>query len=282
MTIKPLPEVFKHFPYKELGIGLMLIKLFIDTLVDARQFRRLGAKKKLPSELEGLKITEQEYQDARVYERAKMKFGFISDGITSAIEVCIMYFNYYPFLWEVCRVFLDDMGYGSDEEYLLATVFIIIDTFRSVFLNLPFSIYKTFVLEEKFGFNKSTKGTFIKDQIIQTILKIVFVPLIFVIIIFVIQIGGEHFYFYAEIAMIVIAFIALWLYPNFIAPLLNKFEELEEGEIRTALYKLAESVKFPLTKIYVMDASRRTAHSNAYLFGFWKNKRIVLYDTLVK
>lgn len=78
-----------------------------------------------------------------------------------------------------------------------------------------------------------------------------------------------------------ITIIMLTIYPNFIAPLFNKFEELENGELKTAINKLANLIKFPLKKILKMDGSKRSAHSNAYFFGFWKDKRIVLYDTLI-
>ena len=174
------------------------------------------------------------------------------------------------------------MGYDAESEYVPAIIFILIEIARSLVLNTPFTIYSTFVLEERFGFNKTTKFQFIKDIFIGLALKLIFVPLLVSIIIYVIQIGGEYFYIYVEVAVIIIAFIAMWIYPNFIAPLLNKFEDLEEGDLRKKLEKLAESVNYPLKKIYVMDASRRTAHSNAYLYGFGKNKRIVLFDTLVK
>jgi STE24 endopeptidase len=127
-----------------------------------------------------------------------------------------------------------------------------------------------------------TIKTFITDIIKTLLLKITFLPIIFVLLIKVIDWGGKNFYIYAEIFTIIIIFIFLWIYPNFIAPLYYKFKELEEGEIKERIFKLAQKVNYPLKKLYEVDESTRSAHSNAYLYGIGNNKRIVLYDTLIK
>jgi STE24 endopeptidase len=94
--------------------------------------------------------------------------------------------------------------------------------------------------------------------------------------------GGEHFWFYVWAFIFSVSLVLLWIYPTWIAPLFNKFTPLEEGPLRTAIEELAKKVGFPLTKIFVVDGSTRSAHSNAYFYGFFKNKRIVIYDTLIK
>ena len=127
-----------------------------------------------------------------------------------------------------------------------------------------------------------TMKTFITDTIKTLLLKIIFLPIIIILLIKVINWGGKNFYIYAEIFTIIIIFIFLWIYPNFIAPLYNKFKELEEGEIKERIFKLAQKVNYPLKKLYEVDESTRSAHSNAYLYGIGNNKRIVLYDTLIK
>jgi len=101
-------------------------------------------------------------------------------------------------------------------------------------------------------------------------------------LLYVIEIGGKYFYIYVEIFVILVAFIMITIYPHLIAPLFNKFTELEDGELKEKIKKLAEQVNFPLTKIFVVDGSKRSSHSNAYFFGLGKNKRIVLFDTLLK
>jgi STE24 endopeptidase len=93
--------------------------------------------------------------------------------------------------------------------------------------------------------------------------------------------GGENFYIYMFIFIVIFTFLMLWIVPNFIMPLFNKYEEVEEGELRSKIYSLADRLKFPLQKLFVVDQSQRSTQSNAYFFGFWKNKRIVLFDNLI-
>lgn len=106
-------------------------------------------------------------------------------------------------------------------------------------------------------------------------------PILLYCYLYLVENGGPYFFVYVEIMMIIFIFLMIWIYPNFIAPLFNTFKELEDGELKTNINELAHSINFPLKKIYVMDGSKRTAHSNAYFFGFGSNKRIVLFDTLL-
>jgi STE24 endopeptidase len=101
-------------------------------------------------------------------------------------------------------------------------------------------------------------------------------------LVYLIIIGGEYFYIITAIAFAIFIFIFFWVYPYFIQPLFNTYKELEDGAIKTGIFELANRVNYPLTKIYEMDASQRSSHSNAYLYGIGGNKRIVLYDTLIK
>lgn len=94
--------------------------------------------------------------------------------------------------------------------------------------------------------------------------------------------GGSSFVLYVGGFFVVVTLVMSTIYPNLIAPLFNKFDELEDGELKTKIYEQAGKLHYPLSKIYVCDASRRSAHSNAYLYGFCCNKRIVLFDTLRK
>jgi len=114
------------------------------------------------------------------------------------------------------------------------------------------------------------------------ILFLIILPIVISLLVYVIIKGGKYFYIFTEICAIILMFIFMWVYPNIIQPLFNKFKELEEGDLKTGIMDLAKRVNYPLKKIYEMDASQRSSHSNAYLFGFWKNKRIVLFDTLIK
>ncbi len=149
-------------------------------------------------------------------------------------------------------------------------------------LSLPFSIYKTFIIEQKYGFNKMTAGLFIRDTLLSVLLQSVFGGVILYLLLEVIAWGGSVFVYYVTLFLMGVILVMSTIYPNLIQPLFNKFEELEDGSLKQRIHAKSDQLHFPLTKIYVCDASKRSAHSNAYLYGFWWNKRIVLFDTLFK
>lgn len=153
----------------------------------------------------------------------------------------------------------------------------------STALELPFSYYRTFVLEERHGFNKTTKKEFIKDTIKSFLLRtVVLDPLIVGVTTGVVRLFGEKFPLYLFGAATVMTTAATYVFPALIQPLFNKFTPLPEGTLKSSVEDLAKTLKFPLTKLFEVDGSRRSAHSNAYFYGFFNNKRIVLYDTLLK
>jgi STE24 endopeptidase len=159
--------------------------------------------------------------------------------------------------------------------------FVVLSMALSV-LNEPWALYETFVIEEKHGFNKQTlKGYLIdmaKSQVLQLLIGL---PLL-ALTIWIIESCGDYFYIFLLMFLIAVNFIGAFLYPNFIQPLFNKFTPMEEGPLRHKIESLAGSIGFPLKQLFVVDGSQRSAHSNAYMYGFWKNKRIVLYDTLLE
>lgn len=111
----------------------------------------------------------------------------------------------------------------------------------------------------------------------------IIIPVVLYGYLYAVEIGGKYFFISVEIFVLIITVIIQYVYSNFIAPCFNRFEEIpQNGELYQKVSKLAKKIKFPLTKIYTIDGSKRSNHSNAYFFGFWKNKRIVLYDTLIQ
>eukprot|EP01133_Synstelium_polycarpum_P004345 gene4344-5073_t len=141
--------------------------------------------------------------------------------------------------------------------------------------------YYNFVLEERNGFNKITRGLFIKDKIVGVLLAMAIGSPIIFMLISVIKWTGPLFWIYAWALMFVISLVMLTIYPILIAPLFNTYSPVE-GELKDDIMALAKRVDFPATKMFVVDNSKRSGHMNAYFYGFFKNKRIVLYDTLVK
>lgn len=151
----------------------------------------------------------------------------------------------------------------------------------SLLLGLPWSLYKTFFLEAKHGFNKTTIPTFITDTIKSIVLGAVFTPPIIAGIAYVLEKSGPNVALQLWAFLLALSIFMLSIYP-LIQKLFNKFTPLEPGKLRSEIEGLAASLKFPLKKLFVVDGSKRSAHSNAYFFGFFKSKRIVLFDTLLE
>ena len=161
-------------------------------------------------------------------------------------------------------------------------IFVLIFNVLNTIIGMPFTVYRTFVLEEKHGFNQQTVPFFIKDQIKKFIVgQAIMLPLVAAII-KIIQVGGDYFFVYLWAFVFVFTIFMMVVYPEFIAPLFDKYTSLPEGELREQIEALAASIEFPLYKLYVVEGSKRSSHSNAYFYGFFKFKRIVLFDTLLE
>ncbi|KAI4804009.1 hypothetical protein KUCAC02_025654 [Chaenocephalus aceratus] len=156
-------------------------------------------------------------------------------------------------------------------------------TLFSAFTGLPWSVYNTFVIEEKHGFNQQTFGFFLKDAVKKFIVTQCILLPVTSLLLYIIKIGGDYFFIYAWLFTLAVSLVILvTIYADYIAPLFDKFTPLPEGELKTDIEDMAKSISFPLTKVYVVEGSKRSSHSNAYFYGFFKNKRIVLFDTLLE
>jgi len=149
-------------------------------------------------------------------------------------------------------------------------------------IGLPFSAWRTFVLEADFGFNRTTPAQFIKDLVMQSLLMLALgTPLLWAIL-WLMQGAGDFWWLAAWLVWIGFTLSITWLYPTFIAPLFNRFTPLQEGELKQRVQNLLERCGFTSSGIYVMDGSKRSGHGNAYFTGFGKQKRIVFFDTLLE
>lgn len=170
----------------------------------------------------------------------------------------------------------------GQNEILTGVVFFALFAIMSLLLGLPQSIYSTFVIEERFGFNKTDAKTFLIDMFKGLALgAVIGLPLLYGIL-WIMQALGDFWWAYAWGLLTIFQFVLIWAYPNFIAPLFNKFSELDEGETKEVILKLLQRVGFESNGLFVMDASKRSAHGNAYFTGFGKNKRIVFFDNLLQ
>ena len=147
---------------------------------------------------------------------------------------------------------------------------------------LPFSVYREFVLEQKHGFNKQPPSFYVKDQIKKFLIGQLIQSPILAAVIQIVYWGGQYFFIYLWLFAVLMTLFLMTVYPDLIAPLFDKYTPLSEGQLRTDIEDLAASVDFPLYKLFVVEGSKRSSHSNAYFYGFFKFKRIVLFDTLLE
>ncbi len=174
-------------------------------------------------------------------------------------------------------------GYLSDYSPVsIGVALFIVFNLVNTLLSIPESLYSTFVIEEKFGFNKVTAKIFIVDFLKQLILSLVImIPLLYGVF-YLLYSAGTLWWLYTWASIIVFQFVLIWAYPKFIAPLFNKFSPLSDEELEVKIKTLTDSTKIPFKDYFVMNASLRSSHGNAYFTGFGKNKRIVFFDTLLK
>ena len=255
---------------------IILAAIIIDFTLEiiSNRLNLKALSKELPDEFEDV-YDEETYAKSQEYTRVRTKFGFITG--TFDLMLLLGFWFSGGFNW------LDQWARGFDYG-VIGTGLIFIGTLviaKSI-ISLPFSLYSTFVIEERFGFNKTDAKTFIADRLKGLALSVLIGgPLLAGIIAF-FEYGGAWAWLYAWLAVTAFSLVMQYVAPTWIMPIFNKFEPLEDGELREAIESYADKVDFPLQGIYVMDGSKRSSKSNAFFTGFGKNKRIALYDTLIK
>jgi STE24 endopeptidase len=253
-------------------LATILIGFLLELISESLNLKRLG--RSLPEEFKDV-YSEDRYRKSQEYTITRTKFGFITSTFSLAVTLVFWFSGGFNYLDQLIRPYLES-------EILLGLAYIGILMFASSLINLPFSIYSTFVIEEKFGFNKTTVKTFILDRLKGLLLSLLLGAPILALILWLLGELGQYAWLYAWGAVTLFTLIMQYIYPVFIMPLFNKFSPLEEGELRTKIFDYAKSVKYPLRDIYIMDGSKRSSKSNAFFTGFGKNKRIALFDTLIE
>ncbi|XP_031634813.1 CAAX prenyl protease 1 homolog isoform X1 [Contarinia nasturtii] len=262
-------------------LAFIVVENFIEIYLSLRQVKVYKESKKVPAELVDT-IKPDTFEKARVYGLDKEQFSIFKSIITDVIIVSLeFYFGFLSLVWHKSQVFARRFNWDHQNEIIISCIFMIILNSLNLFKDLPFKIYGTFVLEEQHGFNKQTAMFFIKDQIKGFVVgQFISIP-ISCAVIWIVQRGGDYFFVWLWLFTGVLTLVLMTLYPVFIAPLFDKYSPLEVGPLRTSIEELAAKLKFPLAQLYVVEGSKRSAHSNAYFYGLWGSKRIVLFDTLL-
>ncbi|ORZ26199.1 peptidase family M48-domain-containing protein [Absidia repens] len=280
VDIAHLVESLDSVDYKQYVIAFTCVIFGFEQYLNYRQYRRYLMRDR-PKELADI-VTEEDFKKAQSYNLDKSQFGFVHDLIKQLESVAILHYDGMAWLWYTSGYLLETYGgYGSEYQILQSLVFSILFSWFSTLTSLPFSLYSTFVVEEKHGFNKQTIGIFVSDLFKNQLVMLVLMCPLLSACLWVMQSTGDNFFLYIWILLMVFQLFIIMIYPTVIQPLFNKLTPMEEGDLRSQIEALAARIAFPLKKLYVIDGSKRSGHSNAYFYGFGKNKHIVLYDTLI-
>ncbi len=253
---------------------MLVLAFTIQWWLNRRQINYVSKHKQQVPEAFSEKISLENHQKSADYTIAKIQFS----------QYELIFANILLIIWTIGGGlnWLDkQIIVFSYDPILTGIIFIMLFSIISSIMELPFSLYNTFVLEERFGFNRSNIKLFITDLIKQLVLMaIIAVPLLYVIL-WLMQSAGSLWWLYAWTVWFSFSLLMMWAYPTFIAPLFNKFTELDNLELKQRIENLMNRCGFSSSGILVMDGSKRSSHGNAYFTGLGKNKRIVFFDNLL-
>lgn len=252
-------------------IGILIIDFIIDKYIDYLNSRRFDDK--IPEELKDV-YNEDEYYKSQSYKKENYRFSLITSSFK--ILLTLAFFLFKGFAW------VDDFArsHGTNE-ITVALIFFGVIMIGSDIINTPFSYYHNFVIEEKYGFNKSSKRLFFTDKLKGWLLSAILGGGILAMIMWFYEIAGDMFWIYTWIFVGVFTIFMTMFYSSLIVPIFNKQRPLEAGDLKNDIQEFAKKTGFKLDNIYVIDGSKRSTKANAYFSGFGGKKRIVLYDTLI-
>ncbi|MCB0453571.1 MAG: M48 family metallopeptidase [Aequorivita sp.] len=253
-------------------IAILVISFLIDQALDFLNAKHFNDP--LPVELQDV-FDEEEYKKSQRYKKERYKFEILTSAISLIATLLFFFLDGFAFVDGLARS-------ESSNEIIIALVFFGIIMIASDILSTPFSYYSTFVIEEKYGFNKTTKKTFFLDKLKGWLMGAVIGGIILGAIIWFYQSTGKNFWLYAWGIITVFTIFMNLFYAKLIVPLFNKQSPLEDGSLRSKIEEYASKVGFTLDKIFVIDGSKRSTKANAYFSGFGSEKRVTLYDTLIK
>ena len=252
-------------------IAFIILSFVIDQVLDWLNAKHFDDP--IPQELEDVYDTET-YRKSQNYKKVNAKFSTLTSSFMLVITLLFFALDGFAFIDQIARSM-------SDNEIIVGLIFFGIIMLGSDILTTPFSYYKTFIIEERFGFNKSTPKLFLADKLKGWLMTIIVGGGLLALVIWFYQISGSLFWVYAWIVFAVFALVMNMFYAKLIVPLFNKQTPLEEGSLRNKIEQYAATVGFKLNNIFVIDGSKRSTKANAYFSGFGSEKRITLYDTLI-
>ena len=261
--------------FTQIFIFLIIIKFLLETYLKIRNLKSIDNNKaSVPPRFKDV-VTEEEYKKSILYNTDRIKFQIFTALFGSIVLIIFTIGGLLNYLTGVIMNITSSNVLGA---VLLGLLLIIVEELISI----PISIYSTFVIEERHGFNKTTRKTFVTDIFKGLLISGTISSVLYATVIFIIISAGDLWWIFAFAAVFTLQAIIFFLYPVLIMPLFNKFEPLDDEQFKKPIEKLLEKVDFKSKGLFVMDASLRSTHGNAFFTGFGKNKRIVFFDTLLK
>ena len=252
-------------------ITILLIKFVIDSVLNHLNAKHFNDA--LPNDVSDV-YDINEYQQSQSYKKTNHNFSKITSLFSLITTLLFFFFNGFSIVDEIARGF-------SNNIIIITLFFFGIIIVGSDIISIPFSLYKTFVIEEKFGFNKASKKIFFLDKIKGLLMTIILGGSILSIITWFYEFTGNYFWIYSWLLISTFSVFLNMFYSKLIVPLFNKQTILEEGDLKNEIIKYVNSVGFKAHDIYVLNGSKRSTKANAYFSGFGNQKRITLYDTLI-
>ena len=252
-------------------IGILVVDFIVERFLDYLNTTRWSDI--LPAELNGI-YDEEKYRQQQIYSKTNHRFGMLTSSFSFMLILLMFFFQGFALVNNWALVVTDSPVWS-------ALIFFGILLLASDILTTPFSLYDTFVIEEKFGFNKTTIKTYLLDKLKGWLLGALIGGGLLALIIVIYLKTGEWFWLYVWLVVSGCSVFLAMFYSSLIVPLFNKQSPLEDGELKQAIHNFSTKVGFKLDNIYVIDGSKRSTKANAYFTGLGSKKRIVLYDTLI-
>jgi len=253
-------------------LSALLLDFLLSLIADLLNLRSLQPQ--VPAEFQGV-YDESKYQNSQNYTHVNTRFRLLVSAVDLLLLLIFWFcggFNWLNHQVEALHLSLIWSG-------LLYIGFLIL---AKSLLSLPFDIYSTFVIEERFGFNKTSPLTFIMDRVKGALLGILIGAPLLSLVLFLFTTLGAWAWLYVWASVTLLSFMLQYLAPTLVMPLFNKFQPLQDGELKEAIVNYARTVSYPLAGVFVIDGSKRSSKSNAFFTGFGKKKRIALFDTLLQ
>ena len=262
-------------------ISLVIFNYLFTNLLDYMNHRNW--KDEIPNELKDF-YDKEKYKKAKNYALSKNKISLFSSSLSFLLVISLIVFNGYgiidQFVSSNLSIFFESLQISSN--FIQSGIFFLILFILNSFLSIPFSYYNTFVIEEKFGFNKTTKLTFFIDIIKSTLLSFFIGGILLFLALYLYENLNDGFWLWLWIGLSLLMILINMFYADLIVPIFNKLTPLDDGELRNKIEKYSKDVGYLLKNIYVIDGSKRSTKANAFFSGLGTRKTIALYDTLIE